>query len=61
MQTRIDAIAADTLRIRTLHRSFAIRFDPFLVRDDEPFLVHAGMLRAFESKRDTHDGADDVE
>ena len=45
MQARVDEIAADTFRISTFHPDFGIQFNQFLVRDDEPFLVHTGMRR----------------
>jgi flavorubredoxin len=51
MQTRVDEIAADTFRISTFHPDFGIQFNQFLVRDDEPFLMHTGMRRMFEATR----------
>jgi flavorubredoxin len=51
MQTRVDEIAADTFRISTFHPEFGIQFNQFLVRDDEPFLMHTGMRRMFEATR----------
>jgi flavorubredoxin len=51
MQTRVDEIAADTFRISTFHPEFGIQFNQFLVRDDEPFLMHTGMRRMFDATR----------
>jgi flavorubredoxin len=51
MQARVDEIAADTFRISTFHPDFGIQFNQFLVRDDEPFLMHTGMRRMFEATR----------
>ena len=49
MTTRVDEIAADTFRISTFHPQFGIQFNQFLVRDDEPFLMHTGMRRMFDA------------
>jgi len=52
MQTRVDEIAPDTFRISTFHPEFGIQFNQFLVRDEEPFLMHTGMRRMFAATRD---------
>ena len=52
MQARVDEIAPDTFRISTFHPEFGIQFNQFLVRDDEPFLMHTGMRRMFASTLD---------
>jgi flavorubredoxin len=52
MATRVDEIARDTFRISTFHSEFGIQFNQFLVRDEEPFLMHTGMRRMFNT---THD------
>jgi len=49
MRTRVDEIASDVFRISTFHPDFGIQFNQFLVRDEEPFLVHTGMRRMFEA------------
>ena len=52
MDTRVDEIATDTFRISTFHPEFGIQFNQFLVRDEEPFLMHTGMRRMFAATRD---------
>ena len=52
MPTRVDEIAPDTFRISTFHPEFGIQFNQFLVRDEEPLLMHTGMRRMFEATRD---------
>jgi flavorubredoxin len=52
MDTRVDEIAADTFRISTFHPDFGIQFNQFLVRDEQPFLMHTGMRRMFAATRD---------
>jgi len=47
MQTRVDEIASDVFRISTFNPDFGIQFNQFLVRDEQPFLMHTGMRRMF--------------
>jgi flavorubredoxin len=49
MKTQVTEIARDLHRISTFHPEFGIQFNQFLIADDEPFLMHAGMRRMFES------------
>jgi flavorubredoxin len=49
MRTRVDEIAPDVFRISTFHPDFGIQFNQFLVRDEQPFLVHTGMRRMFDA------------
>ena len=49
MRTRVDEIAPDVFRISTFHPGFGIQFNQFLVRDEQPFLMHTGMRRMFEA------------
>ena len=49
MSPNITEIAPDVFRISTFHPEFAIQFNQFLVRDDEPFLMHTGMKKMFSS------------
>ena len=51
MKTDVTEIAPDLFRISTFHPEFGIQFNQFLVRDDEPFLMHTGMRRMFEATR----------
>ena len=47
MEARVDEIAPDTFRISTFHPGFGIQFNQFLLRDEDPVLVHTGMRRMF--------------
>ncbi|MEX2200868.1 MAG: MBL fold metallo-hydrolase [Dongiaceae bacterium] len=47
MQTDVHEIAPDLYRISTYVDGFGIQFNQFLLRDDEPFLMHTGMRRMF--------------
>jgi flavorubredoxin len=49
MRTRVDEIAPGVFRISTFHPDFGIQFNQFLVRDEQPFLMHTGMRRMFEA------------
>ena len=48
----VTEIARDVYRISTFHPSFGIQFNQFLIKDDEPFLMHTGLRRSFEITRD---------
>ena len=52
MKSTVTEIATDVFRISTFHPDFGIQFNQFLVRDDEPFLMHTGMRRMFATTRD---------
>ena len=45
MSTTVTEIAPDVFRISTFAPDFGIQFNQFLVRDDEPFLMHTGFKR----------------
>lgn len=47
MQSNVHEIAPDVFRISTYVDGFGIQFNQFLLRDDEPFLMHTGMRRMF--------------
>ncbi len=47
MQPNVSEIAADIYRISTFVTDFGIQLNQFLVRDEEPFLMHTGMRRMF--------------
>ena len=49
LQPRVTELAPDVYRISTFHPDFGIQFNQFLVADEEPFLMHTGMRRMFES------------
>jgi flavorubredoxin len=49
MQSRVTEIAADVFRISTFRSDYGIQINQFLVRDDEPFLMHTGFRRMFDA------------
>ena len=49
MPSRVTEIAADIYRISTFHADYGIQFNQFLVRDEEPFLMHTGFRRMFDT------------
>lgn len=49
MQSKVTEIAPDTYRISTFHPEYAIQFNQFLIKDDEPFLMHTGFKKMFQS------------
>ncbi len=51
-KTRITEIAADHYVISIYVREFNLRFNHFLIKDEEPLLFHAGMKQVFPLMRD---------
>lgn len=51
MSTSVSEIASDVFRLSTFAPDYGIQFNQFLVRDDEPFLMHTGFKRDFDSIR----------
>ena len=49
MKSQLSEIASGLHRISTFNPDFGIQFNQFLLEDDEPFLMHTGMRRMFES------------
>ena len=49
MSTTVTEIAPDVFRLSTFASDYGIQFNQFLVRDDEPFLMHTGLRRMFAS------------
>ena len=47
MQSTVTEIAPETYRISTFHSDYGIQFNQFLVKDDEPFLMHTGFRKMF--------------
>ena len=47
MESTITEIAPDTYRISTFHPGYKMQFNQFLVKDDEPFLMHTAFRRMF--------------
>ena len=42
MKTHVTEIAPNTFRISTFHPEFGIQFNQFLIRDEQPLLIHTG-------------------
>lgn len=47
MKSNITEISTDLYRISTFHPDFGIQFNQFLLKDDEPFLMHTGFKQMF--------------
>jgi len=47
MESTVTEIAPEVFRISTFHPQFGLQFNQFLVRDEEPFLMHTGFQRMF--------------
>src|SRR5215472_15598007 len=47
MNSNVTEVAPDVYRISTFHPDYGIQFNQFLVKDDEPFLMHTGFKQAF--------------
>lgn len=47
MQSKVSEIAPEVFRISTFNPDFGIQFNQFLIRDDEPFLMHTGFKKMF--------------
>ena len=47
MHSTVTEIAPETYRISTFHSDYGIQFNQFLVKDDEPFLMHTGFRKMF--------------
>ena len=52
MESTITEIAPDTYRISTFHPGYKMQFNQFLVKDDEPFLMHTAFRKMFPVTRD---------
>src|ERR1041384_3642655 len=51
METNITEIAPDVYRISTFAPDYQIEFNQFLIKDDEPFLMHTGFRKMFDVTR----------
>jgi len=49
MQSNVTEIAPDIYRISTFHPDFGIQFNQFLIKDDDPFLMHTGLKKMFQT------------
>jgi flavorubredoxin len=52
MNSTVTEIAPDVYRISTFHPGFQIQFNQFLIKDEEPFLMHTGFKKMFPITRD---------
>jgi len=52
MESTVTEIAPEIFRISTYHPEFGIQFNQFLVKDDEPFLMHTGLKKMFSTTFD---------
>ncbi|MGH7827729.1 MAG: MBL fold metallo-hydrolase [Candidatus Binatia bacterium] len=52
MESKVNEIARDTYRISTFHPDYKIQFNQFLIKDDEPFLMHTGFKKMISSTLD---------
>lgn len=50
--TSVNEIAPDVYRISTFAPDYGIQFNQFLLKDDEPFLMHTGFKKMFGTTRD---------
>ncbi|HYW73518.1 MAG TPA: hypothetical protein VE961_21025 [Pyrinomonadaceae bacterium] len=51
METNIDEIAPDVYRISTFVPDYHIEFNQFLIKDEQPFLMHTGFRKMFDITR----------
>jgi len=49
MQSNVTEIAPDVFRISTFHPDYGIQFNQFVIRDDEPFMMHTGLRKMFST------------
>jgi len=49
MDSKVFEIAPDVYRISTFNPDFGIQFNQFLLKDDEPFLMHTGFKKMFSA------------
>jgi flavorubredoxin len=48
MKTTTTEIAPDVYRISTFHPEYQIQFNQFLIKDEQPFLMHTGFRKMFD-------------
>ena len=49
LKSTVTEVAPDVHRISTFHPDYGIQFNQFVVVDDEPFLMHTGLRKRFET------------
>ena len=47
MKANVTEIASDVYRVSTFHPEYKIQFNQFLIKDDEPFMMHTGFKKMF--------------
>ena len=47
MRSTVTEIAPDVYRISTFQENYGIQFNQFLIKDDQPFLMHTGFQKMF--------------
>jgi len=47
MKAKVNEIAPDVYRISTFHPGYGMVFNQFLIKDDEPFIMHTGFKKMF--------------
>jgi flavorubredoxin len=52
MKSNVSEIAANVYRISTFHPDYQIQFNQYLIKDDEPFLMHTGFRKMFDVTRE---------
>ncbi len=52
MDATVTEINKNVFRISSFNSDFGIQFNQFLIKDDEPFLMHTGMRSMFQSALD---------
>ena len=52
MKCEVNEIAADVYRLSAFHPEFGIQFNQFLIKDEEPFLMHTGFKKSFATTLD---------
>jgi flavorubredoxin len=52
MESKVTEIAPDVYRISTFHPEIGIQFNQFLIKDDEPFIMHTGLKKMFPITRE---------
>ncbi|MGI8835994.1 MAG: MBL fold metallo-hydrolase [Pyrinomonadaceae bacterium] len=52
MESKVMEIAPEVYRISTFHPDFGIQFNQFLIKDDEPFIMHTGLKKMFSITRE---------
>jgi len=52
METNVNEIAPDVYRISTFVPDYHIEFNQFLIKDEQPFLMHTGFRKMFDITRE---------